>query len=517
MINSQSIRTSLKFACPTLAVTAVAIVIGTMGLKANKSTNLGLERVYQDRVLPLQELKSIADAYAVGVIDAANKANAGIFTAEKALEEIELASRSVKKNWELYFSTHRTEQEEQLRKEASKLFVPADAAKAELRSFLENQSGYIAGELERFDGPLYKTIDPISNKINELVNLQLEVANQEYVTAKKSYDSQKIIQTSILLGGSLIGLILTFTVSRSTLKLINGIQDVASRLGSAADESNAAAQQISTTSQMLAEQASEQAASLEETSASMQHISTMTVENSQRSGDASALANEVGAVARISAQDMQGMVDAMCEIESSSSDISAILKTIDEIAFQTNILALNAAVEAARAGKHGAGFSVVAEEVRNLAARSAQAAGETAAKIESSLQNTAAGVERSHKVAQSLEAILCKIESLTQLVQEVADATRCQSEGISKINQSIGDMERATQANAASAEEGATSSEELSAQVASVRSSVQNLLELVNLQNHAEPLSSKNLPHLNEPRLETESHRNYKHLVYSER
>src|ERR1700751_6113059 len=128
------------------------------------------------------------------------------------------------------------------------------------------------------------------------------------------------------------------------------------------------------------------------------------------------------------------MVGAMGEIISSSGKISKIIKTIDEIAFQTNILSLNAAVEAARAGEAGMGFAVVADEVRNLAQRSAQAAKETAAKIEGAINNTARGVTISTKVSEALNEIVNKSRQVNELAAEVAGASREQTQGITQIN-----------------------------------------------------------------------------------
>jgi methyl-accepting chemotaxis protein len=143
--------------------------------------------------------------------------------------------------------------------------------------------------------------------------------------------------------------------------------------------------------------------------------------------------------------------------------IAKIIKTIDEIAFQTNILALNAAVEAARAGEAGMEFAVVADEVRNLAQHSAQAAKETAAKIEGAIGNTSQGVEISCKVAQALYDIVAKARQVDELAAEVANASGEQSRGITQINTAVGQVDKVTQSNAASAEESAAAAEELTA------------------------------------------------------
>jgi uncharacterized phage infection (PIP) family protein YhgE len=173
------------------------------------------------------------------------------------------------------------------------------------------------------------------------------------------------------------------------------------------------------------------------------------------------------------------MSAAMEAIKASSNDIAKIIKTIDEIAFQTNILALNAAVEAARAGEAGMGFAVVADEVRNLAQRRAQAAKDTAVKIEGAISKTAQGVEISAKVAQGLQEIVTKARHVDELAAEVAAASREQSQGIDQVNSAVSQMDKVTQSNAANAEESASAAEELNTQAATLKDVVQDLLQLV--------------------------------------
>ena len=169
----------------------------------------------------------------------------------------------------------------------------------------------------------------------------------------------------------------------------------------------------------------------------------------------------------------------MGDIKSSSDDIAKIIKPIDEIAFQTNILALNAAVEAARAGEAGAGFAVVAEEVRNLAQRSAVASKETATKIEAAINKTALGVQLTDKVSLTLQAIVTQAGKVDQLAAEVATASKEQMQGITQVNSAISEIDKVTQSNAASAEESASAAEEMSAQTIVLKDSVAELLAMV--------------------------------------
>jgi methyl-accepting chemotaxis protein len=173
----------------------------------------------------------------------------------------------------------------------------------------------------------------------------------------------------------------------------------------------------------------------------------------------------------------------MDAIKDSSANIAKIVKTIDEIAFQTNILALNAAVEAARAGEAGAGFAVVAEEVRNLAQRSAQSAKETAARIEDSVTRSEHGVIISAKVVESFDEIVTKARKVDDLIAEIATASNEQNEGIGQVTLAVSQMDKVTQSSAANAEETASASEELSAQAEMMRDNVRTLQALVGSAN----------------------------------
>lgn len=269
---------------------------------------------------------------------------------------------------------------------------------------------------------------------------------------------------------------LMWWVSRS---IARNLRSITGNLGESAKLIELTADHLGTSSRSLAEGSSNQAASLEETSASLEEIAGMTKRNAENAQSAKELASLARTAAEAGAGDMNAMNTAMNEIKSASDNIAKIIRTIDEIAFQTNILALNAAVEAARAGEAGMGFAVVAEEVRNLAQRSAQAARETAQKIEDSIRKSDNGVQISSKVASGLAEIVEKARRVDELVAEIAAASREQNQGITQVNSAVAQMDRITQANAASAEETSGAATELTTQSSSLRKAVESLRILV--------------------------------------
>ncbi len=319
-------------------------------------------------------------------------------------------------------------------------------------------------------------MDAMRAQIAEIVGIEQSLmASREQAFAAASQSSKAWIAIGLPVA-MLVGLVLLVWVVRGAVR---SITITAGLLSDGANQVASAANQVSGSSQTLAEGANEQAAALEETSSSLEEMSSMTKRNTENAGKANELARQARMAADSGAADMSAMTAAMGAIKSSADDIAKIIKTIDEIAFQTNILALNAAVEAARAGEAGAGFAVVADEVRNLAQRAAQAAKETAGKIEGAITKTAQGVAITDKVAASLQEIVIKAREVDALVAEVASASKEQTLGIQQVNGAVGQMDKVTQSNAANAEESASAAEELNAQAVSLKEAVASLLSLV--------------------------------------
>jgi len=299
----------------------------------------------------------------------------------------------------------------------------------------------------------------------------------EAAAAEKRQIRYTMILLLVLLAGGIGGAVV---FARRTLKAIGGaLGEVTQRIEHGAMYTAAAARQVATASQSLATGAAEQAAAIEETSTSLEQMSAMIRSTADNSKEAKVLASDARTAADEGLGNMSSLSVAMNDIGAASADVAKIVKNIDEIAFQTNILALNAAVEAARAGESGAGFAVVADEVRSLAQRSAQAARETAAKIEAAIVSAKHGAERSAEVARSLKEIADKVVATDQLVKDIAQAAGEQAQGVAQVNLAMAQMDKIAQGNASSAEESASAADELNAQAAGMKESVGRLQALI--------------------------------------
>jgi len=253
--------------------------------------------------------------------------------------------------------------------------------------------------------------------------------------------------------------------------MLHALQSIKQKLSStmvqihqAAEEVSAGADQVSSGAQALSQGATEQASSVEELAATINDISEQIKQNADNAQQASVMADSVGSKIEQSNTQMQEMTAAMDEISEKSNEIGKIIKTIEDIAFQTNILALNAAVEAARAGAAGKGFAVVADEVRNLASKSADASKSTSALIESSVKAVENGTRIATETAKDLVDVVEGTREIVTTINRIAEASKLQSDAVAQVTQGVDQISSVVQTNSATSEESAAASEELASQ-----------------------------------------------------
>ena len=352
----------------------------------------------------------------------------------------------------------------------------ASAAEAHVGIFKTNDKDKAEKLLQHYESVTTPAYKAFLDGLGRLKDFQSAEAGKWSALAQDAATMAKTLSVAVMILGFAMAAVIGFLFARS---LATMLKSVAVRLGDSGSQVSVASEQLSSSSQQLSAGATEAASSLEETVSSVEELSSMVKLNADNAREAAVLSQSSRESAEAGEQEMKKLNEAMAEISQSSKKIEEIINVIDDIAFQTNLLALNAAVEAARAGEQGKGFAVVAEAVRNLAQRSAVAAKDITSLIKDSVTRIERGGKIAEEGASALKTIMTGVKKVSDLNQEIASASQEQSNGLAQISKAMNELDQATQRNAASAEESAAASEEMSSQAIALQDMVGELNRVV--------------------------------------
>ncbi|OBP13684.1 hypothetical protein A5320_17340 [Rheinheimera sp. SA_1] len=477
MTTAKTIKTRLlyAFAVPLLLM----LGLGVQSYFAIQSMHHSIESLYRDRVIPLTSLKHIADAYAVNVIDAVNKANQGLFSATEAVEQLQAAQQLIAQDWQLYKQQPHQPDEQNLITATEPLLKVADQQIAQTIRVIADFNGQVTGQLSALDGPLYQHIDPISEQISMLIQYQLDQAKLVDASADEAYRHELmglILFTLLAFIGSVIagtmvarrilGQLGTEPATASGLvrdiagggldvkmdsqhvksgSLLHSLQQMVLQLVKVIHDVSHASQQLRANSQQLQQNSAGATASLsrqlrdiESVSAAMNEMTTSVGSVARSAQQAAQQAEQVCEQTSTSSQVMQQTqlamtnlrldiaesASAMQQLQDNSQQIGQVVEVIRGIADQTNLLALNAAIEAARAGEQGRGFAVVADEVRTLANRtqqSTQAIQQIITQLQNCVQSSVQAMAKSNAEVQQVEI---HVENSNQGLQSLQQSAR---------------------------------------------------------------------------------------------
>lgn len=449
-------KTFRKLALIALLPCIFLVFLGYRSISVLDSEHASITTIYKDRVIPLRDLKLVADAYAVSVIDTVNKLNAGLVHPDIAGKSLLQAKVDVEKLWDGYKKTYLTREETFLMESVDRLLPAGNIEIDRVLAKIGSLQGDAKGQFGEFDGKLYSVIDPISEGLTKLIDLQLTIVDEEYRNSDNALHTAKLITISITLISIVASIGLGATIAKQLVRRIGGepdevalavqkvadgwlvvhlahqppansimyaivdmskkLQETVHEIRRSSTELEEASHELASSSRRTAEELDIQQQQTQQVAAAMNEMTATVAEvalNAQNASTATRAADEQTAVGEAAVlRAIQAVLDLSDEVEQTSgvitqlaidsSEIGKVLEVIRSIAEQTNLLALNAAIEAARAGEQGRGFAVVADEVRTLASRTHSSTQEIQAmisKIQHGISNAVNVMETSRREA----------------------------------------------------------------------------------------------------------------------
>jgi methyl-accepting chemotaxis protein-1 (serine sensor receptor) len=505
-----NLKISTRLIILTGVLSFLLLALGVWGLIGVSQSNAALKTVYEDRTVPMGQLSDVQR----NLLRNRLRLDAALFNPtpeaiKQAKADLAEGAQEIDRLWKAYTATYLTPEEAKLAKafeEARDKYLQGS-----LQPAMEALGSGNVEEAKRIaSGPIIAQYAPVRKAIEGLLNLQLEVAKQEFDAAVERYNTIRMVSIGVIalslafaffVGWTLVSGIkrsieqamqasdavaqgdLTRDIRgegkdemaqllRSLATMQDGLRKVVSTVRQGSDSVATASAQIAQGNQDLSARTESQASALEETAASMEELGSTVKQNADNARQANQLAQSASTVAVKGGEVVAQVVDTMKGINDSSKKIADIITVIDGIAFQTNILALNAAVEAARAGEQGRGFAVVAGEVRSLAQRSAEAAKEIKQLITDSVGRVEQGSALVDQAGATMQEVVNAIRRVTDIMGEISAASSEQSAGVSQVGEAVTQMDQATQQNAALVEE-------MAAAASSLRTQAQDLVQTV--------------------------------------